>query len=54
MTEDKSKIGGIKRTLCEVFSRVTGYIRPVSTWNKGKQQEWADRKEYKLPEEDKK
>ena len=30
----------------EVYSRVVGYIRPVSQWNKGKQAEFGDRKEY--------
>ena len=30
----------------EVYSRVVGYIRPVEQWNKGKQAEFADRKEY--------
>ena len=29
-----------------VFSRVNGYYRPVSNWNKGKQSEYAERKEY--------
>ena len=24
---------------CEVYSRVTGYFRPVANWNKGKQEE---------------
>jgi len=33
---------------CEVYSRVVGYYRPVSTWNKGKKQEFKDRKEFKL------
>jgi len=32
----------------EVFSRVVGYLRPVSFWNDGKQEEFKDRKEYKL------
>jgi hypothetical protein len=32
--------------LCEVFSRVCGYMRPVSAWNIGKTSEWADRVEY--------
>jgi len=31
------------RTKCEVYSRVVGYIRPVSQWNEGKQAEYADR-----------
>ncbi|KAF5084401.1 Anaerobic ribonucleoside-triphosphate reductase [anaerobic digester metagenome] len=29
---------------CEVFSRIVGYLRPVSQWNDGKQAEFADRK----------
>ena len=32
--------------VCEVYSRVTGYFRPVSNWNKGKKEEFKDRKEY--------
>ena len=32
---------------CEVYSRVVGYLRPVKQWNKGKQQEFKDRKVYK-------
>jgi len=32
-----------KRTKCEVYSRVIGYIRPVSNWNKGKRAEWNQR-----------
>lgn len=30
----------------EVYSRVVGYYRPVQNWNKGKQEEFRDRKEY--------
>ncbi len=30
----------------EVYSRVVGYIRPVEQWNRGKQAEFNDRKEY--------
>lgn len=32
----------------EVYSRVVGYMTPVSKWNPGKQQEFADRKEFTL------
>lgn len=32
----------------EVYSRVVGYLRPVKQWNKGKQAEFAERKEYKV------
>jgi len=30
----------------EVYSRVVGYLRPVSQWNLGKKAEFSDRKEY--------
>ncbi len=39
-----------KRTECEVYSRVVGYLRPVKQWNKGKQQEFSDRKMFKTIE----
>jgi len=32
----------------EVYSRVVGYIRPVSQWNRGKRSEFKDRKTFKL------
>lgn len=31
---------------CSVYSRVVGYIRPVSGWNKGKLEEFKQRKEF--------
>lgn len=34
----------------EVYSRVSGYYRPVKQWNRGKQSEHADRINLKLPE----
>ena len=33
---------------CEVYSRVTGYFRPVANWNKGKQQEFMERKMFRI------
>lgn len=33
---------------CEVYSRVTGYFRPVANWNKGKQEEFKERKTFKV------
>ncbi len=32
----------------EVYSRITGYYRPVKNWNAGKSQEFKDRKTYKV------
>ena len=37
-----------KRTECEVYSRVVGYMRPVKQWNLGKQQEFRDRKLFDM------
>ncbi|MBF0252479.1 MAG: hypothetical protein HQL29_01555 [Candidatus Omnitrophica bacterium] len=35
-----------KKCDVEVFSRVTGFFRPVQTWNAGKTEEFKDRKRY--------
>ena len=32
----------------EVYSRITGYYRPIQNWNDGKAQEYKDRKEYDI------
>lgn len=41
-----------KTTTCdgktEVYSRVTGFYRPVQTWNQGKMAEFSERRTYKL------
>jgi len=33
---------------CEVYSRVVGYLRPVSQWNKGKKEEFKIRKTFEV------
>ena len=35
-----------ERTKCEIYSRIVGYIRPVSNWNVGKRAEFDDRKRF--------
>jgi len=35
-------------TECEVYSRVVGYLRPLKQWNKGKQEEFQERKMFKV------
>ena len=35
-----------KRTRCEVYSRVVGYISPTNMYNKGKKEEFKDRVTY--------
>ena len=32
----------------EVYSRITGYYRPIQNWNDGKRKEFSDRKEYNI------
>ncbi|MCS7151057.1 MAG: ribonucleoside triphosphate reductase [Endomicrobia bacterium] len=34
--------------LCEVYSRVVGYLRPLSKWNEGKQSEFKQRKAFRI------
>lgn len=36
----------------EVYSRVVGYIRPVQQWNKGKVQEYKERKVFQVKEDE--
>jgi len=33
---------------CEVYSRIVGYLRPVTNWNEGKQEEFKERKVYSI------
>ena len=54
MTDDLVLANGMvipqeKRTKCEVYSRVVGYLRPIAQWNRGKQSEWADRVPFIAP-----
>lgn len=39
-----------RRIPTEQYSRVVGYLRPVSQWNIGKQEEFRERKTYKIQE----
>jgi hypothetical protein len=48
---DKNKsLNNFKK--CEVYSRVVGYLRPVSQWNDGKKQEYQEREEYAIKDPD--
>lgn len=35
----------------EIYSRVCGYMRPVANWNKGKKEEFKQRKTFKVKKE---
>ena len=42
-----------KKVPTEIYSRVVGYFRPVSQWNKGKKEEFKERKEFDVTNEKK-
>lgn len=33
---------------CSVWSRVSGYFRPISNWNHGKKEEFKERKTFNM------
>ena len=41
----------MKKIKAEIFSRVSGYFRPVDNWNKGKKEEFNERKKLKFMED---
>jgi len=45
--KDEQKICPTCKKPTEVYSRVVGYLRPVSNWNLGKQSEFSERKVFK-------
>lgn len=45
-TDDKQTCGAE----CEVYSRVCGYFRPVTNWNRGKVEEFKERKKFEVKE----
>jgi len=46
MGDEKKEVE--RKVPAEVYSRVVGYFRPVQQWNKGKQEEFKDRKVYNV------
>jgi hypothetical protein len=38
-----------QRTPCEIWTRVMGYHRPVASFNRGKQSEFAERRCFEEP-----
>jgi ribonucleoside-triphosphate reductase len=32
----------------EIYSRIVGYLRPISRWNKGKAQEFKERETFEI------
>ena len=46
ITELKEMMANVKGKRTEVYTRIVGYYRPVSNWNKGKYSEFQDRQTY--------
>lgn len=34
----------MKKIPCEIYSRVVGYFHPIQNWNRGKREEFRERK----------
>lgn len=45
--DDGTVIPVAERKRTEVYSRVVGYLRPVEQWNRGKQEEYRDRRAFR-------
>jgi len=37
-----------KRTKCQIWARIVGYLRPTNVWNEGKAEEFKERKLFKI------
>ncbi|MFA6505569.1 MAG: anaerobic ribonucleoside-triphosphate reductase [Treponemataceae bacterium] len=46
LTAAKVELGKAEGTPTEVYSRIVGYYRSVRNWNRGKREEYAERKLY--------
>ena len=46
MTDKDIKLSDDERTPCEVWTRVMGYHRPISSYNIGKRGEFDERKPF--------
>ena len=44
----KKKLKQVKGTETEVYTRIVGYHRAVDNWNRGKREEYDNRKEFKI------
>lgn len=49
-TEKSIVLKDSERTRCEIWTRVMGYHRPISSFNIGKQGEVMERKYFKVPQ----
>jgi ribonucleoside-triphosphate reductase len=48
LTAAREALSGAEGTPAEVYSRIVGYYRSVRNWNKGKREEYGERKLFKV------
>jgi ribonucleoside-triphosphate reductase len=46
LNEVREELAGVKGKPAEVYSRIVGYYRSVRNWNKGKREEYGERKMF--------
>lgn len=46
LTELKKALSEVEGTKCEVYARITGHYQPLKNWNRGKSEEYKQRKVY--------
>jgi ribonucleoside-triphosphate reductase len=51
LTAAREALSQVKGTSAEVYSRIVGYYRSVRNWNKGKREEYGERRLYRLNED---
>lgn len=46
--QKKEELKNVKGTDCDVYTRISGYHRAISNWNKGKMSEYRQRTPYSV------
>lgn len=45
----ENELTNVRGTETEVYARIVGYHRSIKDWNKGKREEYNDRKNFRVP-----
>ena len=48
--EQQDESETVVKVKTEVYSRIVGYIRPLSSWHDSKRQEFRDRRTFTVPQ----
>jgi ribonucleoside-triphosphate reductase len=48
LTQAREALSSVEGTAAEVYSRIVGYYRSVRNWNRGKREEYGERRLYDL------